>query len=67
MANALGVRTIAEGVENSRHAANMIAHGCKNMQGNYLMKPIPEEDFVGFIHNEEKRVGSGYGNEIVLA
>ena len=67
MANALGVRTIAEGVENSRHAANMVAHGCKNMQGNYLMKPIPEEEFIGFIHNEEKRAGGEYGNEIVLA
>ncbi len=26
-----------------------------------------EEDFIGFVHSEEKRVGGGHGNEILLA
>ncbi len=37
------------------------------IQGNYIMKPIPEEDFIDFIHSEEKCVGGGHGNEILLA
>ena len=67
IADNLGARAVAEGVENERHAINMACNGCRYIQGNYLMKPIHEEDFIDFIHSEEKRVGGGHGNEIVLA
>ena len=53
MADALGVRTIAEGVENSRHAVNVVCNGCNFIQGNYLMEPVPEDDFIDFIRGEE--------------
>ncbi|MBQ7724059.1 MAG: EAL domain-containing protein [Lachnospiraceae bacterium] len=53
MADNLGVRTIAEGVENSRHAVNVVCNGCNFIQGNYLMEPVPEEDFISFILDEE--------------
>lgn len=55
MADNLGVRTIAEGAENSRQAANMVCNGCKYIQGNYLSGPIPEEEFIQFILEDEKR------------
>ena len=59
MAKNLGVRAIAEGVENPRHAANMVCNGCTFIQGNYLMEPVPEEDFLDFVRSEESR---GRGN-----
>ena len=67
IADNLGARAVAEGVENERHAINMACNGCRYIQGNYLMKHIPEEDYIDFIHSEEKRISGENGNKIVPA
>jgi len=51
MANNLGLRTIAEGVETSAQLAFLRLHGCNEVQGYYFSKPIPSEEFLEFLKN----------------
>lgn len=60
MADHLEVRTIAEGVENSRHAVNMVCNGCRYIQGNYLMEPAAEEDFLDLVLQKENKGRNHY-------
>jgi len=41
MAHALGLRTVAEGVENAATAADLIAMGVDVLQGYHVAKPMP--------------------------
>jgi diguanylate cyclase len=41
MAQALGLRTVAEGVENAATAADLIAMGVDVLQGYHVAKPMP--------------------------
>lgn len=45
MVGALGMRLIAEGVENAEQASFLQASGCNEMQGFYFYKPMSVEDF----------------------
>ena len=46
MAHSLGVKVIAEGVENENQLAFLRAQHCDTMQGFYFGKPLPAEDVV---------------------
>ncbi len=43
MAHALGLRTVAEGIEDAATAADLIAMGVDVLQGYYLARPMPPE------------------------
>ncbi|WP_151670728.1 EAL domain-containing protein [Nitrincola schmidtii] len=45
MAKALGLRTVAEGVETQEQLAWLQHHGCDQIQGYFLSKPISADEF----------------------
>ncbi|ADN01268.1 putative bifunctional diguanylate cyclase/phosphodiesterase [Spirochaeta thermophila] len=45
VARALGISTLAEGVENERQLDFLMAEGCEMFQGFYFARPVPPEDF----------------------
>ena len=58
MVRSLGMKLIAEGVENASQAEFLRSHGCAEMQGFYFCKPVPVQEFEtlmrqGTIHAQE--------------
>lgn len=51
MANSLGLKTIAEGVETAKILDLLGVYQCDEVQGYYLGKPMPAADFHLFIQN----------------
>nr|WP_246261097.1 GGDEF domain-containing phosphodiesterase [Alteromonas ponticola] len=49
MAQALGLRTVAEGIENDIQMDYLIQHGCDIFQGFHLGMPIPEDKWVSLM------------------
>jgi diguanylate cyclase (GGDEF)-like protein len=49
MAASLGLRTIAEGVEDAQTLDALRRYGCDEVQGYYLAKPLPVELFAQFV------------------
>jgi EAL domain-containing protein (putative c-di-GMP-specific phosphodiesterase class I) len=49
LAAALGIETIAEGVENAQHLATLKSLGCEFAQGYFFCEPRPLADFVAFV------------------
>jgi len=49
MARELGMGSIAEGVETAEQYNILIANGCEEVQGFYISKPIPLNDFIEFV------------------
>jgi diguanylate cyclase (GGDEF)-like protein len=49
MARALGLRTVAEGVEDAATAAELIAMGVDVLQGYYLARPMPPDKIEGWL------------------
>jgi len=49
LARNLGIRVIAEGVENVAQMDFLRAAECDEIQGYYYSRPLPEEDFVRFL------------------
>ena len=49
MAHALGLRTVAEGVETAEQLAFLQHHGCDEVQGYYFAKPMPAEEIPRFV------------------
>jgi EAL domain-containing protein (putative c-di-GMP-specific phosphodiesterase class I) len=45
MAGNLGLKVIAEGVEEAEQAAALLALGCDDAQGYYFGHPVPADDF----------------------
>jgi len=55
MAESLGYRTVAEGVETREHFAFLQLHCCDYIQGYYFSRPLPEAEFVALL--EKDRLG----------
>ena len=51
LSQALGLKTIAEGVETSTQAEILISKGCDFLQGYLIAKPMNVASFVDFYHN----------------
>jgi diguanylate cyclase (GGDEF)-like protein/PAS domain S-box-containing protein len=45
LANHLGLRTVAEGVESEEQVNFLIGHDCRELQGYLISKPIPGDEF----------------------
>jgi len=56
MAESLGYRTVAEGVETREHFAFMQLHCCDYVQGFYFAKPMPETSLVGMLQAERENL-----------
>lgn len=46
MAQAMGVSTVAEGIENDIQLQYLTERGCDIFQGFFLSRPIPEDDWI---------------------
>lgn len=53
MAESLGYRTVAEGVETREHFAFLQLHCCDYIQGYYFSRPLPEDEFVARLQQEK--------------
>ncbi|MCW5644845.1 MAG: EAL domain-containing protein [Rhodoferax sp.] len=51
MARALGMATVAEGVEDVRQASMLAEHGCGCLQGYLISRPMPAHAVAAFIHD----------------
>jgi EAL domain-containing protein (putative c-di-GMP-specific phosphodiesterase class I) len=60
MAQALGLRTVAEGVENAATAADLIAMGVDVLQGYHVAKPMPAADVENWIRNRTTVSDGGF-------
>ena len=49
MARALGLSTLAEGVETMAQRDYLLRHGCDQVQGYLTGKPMPENDFAALL------------------
>jgi diguanylate cyclase (GGDEF)-like protein/PAS domain S-box-containing protein len=54
MAQSLGLKLIAEGVETHEQLSFLLSHGCNVMQGYYFAKPMASEKVQEFLHSEFK-------------
>lgn len=50
MSGRLGIKLIAEGVETREQAEVLRAAGCQMAQGFLYAKPMPEDEFISFVH-----------------
>ena len=50
LATALGMDTLAEGVEENEQIDVLLAHGCQNIQGFLLSEPVPIARVIGLIN-----------------
>jgi diguanylate cyclase (GGDEF)-like protein len=60
MAQALGLRTVAEGVENAATAADLIAMGVDVLQGYHVAKPMPAADVEFWIRDRTTVSDGGF-------
>ena len=51
LSKAMGMKVIAEGVETQEQMAELRTMGCDYGQGYLFAKPLPEKDFLDFLHN----------------
>lgn len=56
MANAMGVRTVAEGIENEIQMEYLQARGCDLYQGFFLSRPISADDWLTLLHQQRSNV-----------
>jgi diguanylate cyclase (GGDEF)-like protein len=59
MAHALKLKVIAEGVENEAQLAFLAAHGCNEMQGYHLSRPLPAAACTQFLRDRKKMASQG--------
>jgi EAL domain-containing protein (putative c-di-GMP-specific phosphodiesterase class I) len=49
LGHAMGLAQVAEGVENQQTWHGLMALGCDMLQGNFLSKPLPCDDFIRWL------------------
>ena len=49
LAHGLGMKVVAEGVETAEQCDHLRSHGCDEIQGYWLCKPVPAEDVCAFM------------------
>ena len=54
MAASLGLKTVAEGIEDETTLKKLMALGCNIGQGYYWSKPIPGEELSEFLRNHKQ-------------
>jgi len=54
LGHALGLRVIAEGVEDGETLERLAALGCDRAQGHYFSMPVPAEEFINWIPGFER-------------
>ncbi len=59
MAHALGLRTVAEGVENAATAADLIAMGVDVLQGYHVARPMPAGEVEGWVREWSRLADDG--------
>jgi len=57
MAHSLGIRVMAEGVENAEQHAFLRRHRCDGMQGQHISHPLSAEDFSALLLQKRYRAG----------
>ena len=55
LAHSLGLRVVAEGVENAGALELLYAMGCDLAQGYLIARPIPRADLVAFLHDRARK------------
>ena len=55
MARSLGLRTIAEGVEDERVLELLRVCHCDEAQGYHIARPMPADDFAAFVNSQRQR------------
>lgn len=53
MAHELGKRAIAEGVENKAQAEFLSLNNCDFVQGYFYSRPLPQQEFLGFVEKQD--------------
>ena len=54
MARKLGIRIVAEGVENKMQFEILTNFGCDEMQGYLFSKPLPSDSLLQFLKSRQK-------------
>ena len=67
MARALNLDVIAEGVETDGQARVLLAKGCHLMQGYHFSRPLPSDEFTGFLKDSVPRTADGRSAEAKTA
>ncbi|MGJ8691613.1 MAG: bifunctional diguanylate cyclase/phosphodiesterase [Thalassotalea sp.] len=49
----MGLKVIAEGIEEVEQQDHLIAQGCHEVQGFYYAKPMPEEEFLAYLESRK--------------
>lgn len=60
MAKALSLPVIAEGVETADQADFLKSVGCDYVQGFHFARPMPKQDFIGFVSASKRSARTGY-------
>ncbi len=56
MSNALGIDTVAEGVETDMQRRILVQMGCQQMQGFLISRPLPRQQFLDFWTDDQDRM-----------
>lgn len=55
MAHSIGMKVVAEGVENKNQYEYLVSHECDYIQGFYFSKPLPEKEFAKLLVKKDKQ------------
>ena len=58
MAHSLGIRVVAEGVENGAQLSFLAQRHCDCVQGNYFSVPLPADEFIAWARAWSPRVSA---------
>jgi diguanylate cyclase (GGDEF)-like protein/PAS domain S-box-containing protein len=53
LAHSLGIAVVAEGVETAEQNAFLMRHGCDKIQGYYISRPVPAQEFENLLNRTQ--------------